>query len=216
MDTWATYFKVVSNSCKYNIWQAYSYSPCIPREFSRKPRSLSEYKQWKATELRLFLIYVGPVVLKGVLSRDMYSNFMALSVVMRLLLSPSLCEYYLQYSEQLLKYFVETFSGLYGCSQLVYNVHSIIHLADDARRYGALDGVSAFKFESYLGKIKKLVRRPQNPVAQIVRRVIEGHCHINTLSVISESNVPSNFKQPHLEGPVPIQCRQYKQYCGNE
>ena len=110
----------------------------------------------------MFLIYVGPVVLnlKGVVSHDMYSNFMALSVVMRLLLSPNLCAHYLQYSEQLLKYFVETFSSLYGSGQIVYNVHSVIHLADDARRYGALDGVSAFKFENYLGKIKKLVRRP--------------------------------------------------------
>lgn len=49
--------------------------PDIPHVFSRKPRALAEYKQWKATELSLFLLYTGPVVLKGVLSPEMYSNF---------------------------------------------------------------------------------------------------------------------------------------------
>lgn len=36
-----------------------SLQPFIPTEISRKPRSLLEHKLWKATELRLFLIYTG-------------------------------------------------------------------------------------------------------------------------------------------------------------
>ena len=35
----------------------------MPREFQRKPRSMFEVSQWKATELRQFLIYSGPVAL---------------------------------------------------------------------------------------------------------------------------------------------------------
>lgn len=50
----------------------------VPCEFSRKPRSLSEFKLWKATELRLFLVYTGPVVLKGLISPEFYTNFLDL------------------------------------------------------------------------------------------------------------------------------------------
>jgi len=51
----------------------------------------------------------------------------------------------------------------------LYNTHGLIHLVQDARKYGALDSVSCFPIENYLGLLKRMVRRPQNPVEQIVR-----------------------------------------------
>jgi len=188
----------------------------IPREFSRKPRSLVDFKHWKATELRFFLLYAGPLCLKGILSREKYTHFLDLSVAIRLLLSPQLCQNYLDYAEQLLKYFVGCVGCLYGKDQLVYNVHSLVHLADDARLYGVLDNVSSFPFESYLGRLKKLVRRPQLPCAQIVRRVKEGSCQ---LSMTGAGKDDVQFKRPHMEGPLPLSYigfLQYKQYFGKE
>lgn len=64
-----------------------SYMPC---EFNRKPRGLSEMDRWKATELRSFMLYWGPVVLKDCLPSEMYDNFMLFSVGMYLLLSPGI------------------------------------------------------------------------------------------------------------------------------
>ena len=46
--------------------------PYVPTEFSMKPRSLTEVKQWKATEFGYFLLYTGPVVLANILSETMY------------------------------------------------------------------------------------------------------------------------------------------------
>ncbi len=178
--------------------------PFIPREFSRKPRSLCDYKIWKATELRLFLVYTGPVVLKGLLSPDAYSNFLDLSIAVRILLSPGHLEFYLDFADQLLKYFVQTFCNLYGKDQLVYNIHSLIHLADDARKFGVLDNISSFKYESYLGQLKKLVRSPHLPCAQLVRRVLETSvCHLDKSGKCNIDD-KDRFCKPHLEGPVTV------------
>ncbi|XP_056449900.1 uncharacterized protein LOC130385424 [Gadus chalcogrammus] len=181
----------------------------IPRNFSRKPRSLSEFKQWKATEFRQFLLYTGPVVLKGRLSTRMYKNFMLLSVAMRILLSPALCSEYCDYADKLLKCYVQNFAKIYGPDQVVYNTHSLIHLADDARRFGALDSVSCFPFENHLGTLSKLVRRPHGAVQQLVRRVGEKR------RPISREERRNGPQQPHLCGPtlphIPARM-QYKKY----
>ena len=42
--------------------------------------------RWKATEFRQFLLYTEPVVLRGVLTNQMYTNFYFLSTVMAILL----------------------------------------------------------------------------------------------------------------------------------
>ena len=51
----------------------------MPSEFARQPRGLHEMDRWKATELRQFLLYTGPVVLKDVLSPEKYKHFLSLT-----------------------------------------------------------------------------------------------------------------------------------------
>jgi hypothetical protein len=145
----------------------------LPREFSRKPRAISEVMQWKATELRQFLLYTGPIALQGYLKDKIYRNFMILSVAVNLLLTPGLSSQYHDYAEQLLTEFTQNYMSIYGSEYVTYNVHSLLHLPDNAKKFGALDAVSAFPFESYLGHPKKLVRKSQNPVSQVVRRIEE-------------------------------------------
>jgi hypothetical protein len=147
-----------------------SFMPC---EFARKPRSLSEWQRWKATEFRQFLLYTGPVALLGKLSDVAYKNFMLLSVGIFILLDKTSSVADIDYAQNLLILFVKHFSDLYGADMVVYNVHNIIHLADDARKYGALDTISAFCFENFLGKLTKLVRKPNKPLEQVVHRLLE-------------------------------------------
>lgn len=59
----------------------------IPAEFQRTTRSIFDVLKWKATEFRFFLLYGGPVVLKKILSDDLYKHF---------LLFPLLAEYCVQ------------------------------------------------------------------------------------------------------------------------
>jgi len=95
----------------------------IPSEFARKPRSLSELDCWKATELRQFLLHTRPVVQKDVLPTTLYNNFLSLSIINYLMLSPTLCSHYFNYADNLIRYFLEQ---LYGVEEMVHNAHSVI------------------------------------------------------------------------------------------
>lgn len=132
---------------------------------------------------------------------------------MRILLSP-LCREFCDYARKLLRLFVTDFAKIYGTKFLVNNTHSLIHLADDAEKYGPLDSVSCFPFENYLGQLKKMVRRPQGPVQQIVRRVYERQLFPHMPKDVPED---VELKQPHASGPLPTDFSmhrgvQYKMY----
>jgi len=44
----------------------------------------------------------------------------------------------------LAKHFLQSYCFIYGKRNTSYNIHSIIHLANDAKKYGVLDNFSAF------------------------------------------------------------------------
>jgi hypothetical protein len=178
-------------------------SGCIPREFARLPRAVSDVDRWKATEFRLFLLYTGPVTLAGVLSQNVYDHFMLLSVGITLLISPVYCQVYNDYAHSLLVAFVELASTIYGADFIVYNVHGLLHLAADVKRHGSLDSFSAFPFENELKSLKRLVRKAGNPLAQCVRRLTELHkfpsfTKYNAVECIVVPNVEHNW------GPIPV------------
>lgn len=144
----------------------------ITNDFFRIPRSIEEYPRFKATELRQLLLYTGPIALKNVLSTECYQHFMALNIAMSILLSTD--HYlYLDYAATLLDYFVKTFEQMYGSHFISHNVHSLLHLVDDNMKYGSLDNCSCFPFENYMKILKKMIRKHDNPLQQIIKRFDE-------------------------------------------
>ena len=131
----------------------------MPQEFARQPRSLSELDRWKATEFRQFLLYTGPLVLKGVVTRATYGHFMALSVALSILLNSDVKvrEHYLDYANKLLEYFVGNCSHIYGETFNVYNVHGLLHLHEDVENHNtSLNEISCFQFENHMQVLKSL------------------------------------------------------------
>lgn len=157
----------ISNISKLSIEMRTS----IPVEFARRPRELHFLSLWKATEFRLFLLYTGPIVLKKYMKKDIYKNFLTLHVAIRLLCSPDLS--HITYAESLLQHFVQSFIILYGPQHTSYNIHALIHLAEDVRKFGTLDTFSAFRYENYLKSIKQYLRKAERPLQQIHNRLTE-------------------------------------------
>lgn len=145
----------------------------IPSCFARKPRNLEDIDRWKATELRQFAVYTGKIMLKGILADQLYEHFMAFSVALGLLLCPTLAVDHNSYYKELMTYFVGKTKELYGNHFMVYNIHSMVHLPEQAMAFGSLDACSAFPFENYLGKLKRLVRSAKQPLTQVVKRLGE-------------------------------------------
>lgn len=121
----------------------------------------------------MFLGYTGQVTLKGILPKEMYDHFMLFYVSINCLSSSVFCGHYRDFANELLTLFVRQFGHLYGGDQYFYNVHGLIHLADDVSRFGTLECYSSFPFGSYFGNLKKLVRKlfSQTSHKKVVREV---------------------------------------------
>ncbi|XP_065659078.1 uncharacterized protein LOC136083590 [Hydra vulgaris] len=148
----------------------------LPSEFARQPRSLKELSHWKATEFKQFILYTGPVVLKGVVSNEAYTHFLAFSIAIRIMCStdPDKRAELLQYAKNLLEWFFFKSKNVYGESFITYNVHSLIHLHQDVENYGEdLLSLSAFPFENYMHVLKKFIHSANNPLVQIIKRCSE-------------------------------------------
>lgn len=81
-------------------------------------------------------------------------------------------------ADNLLKFFVENFHIYYTEEQLVYNVHSLLHLVENCRLYGPCYGFSAYKFENELSNIRGMVRSRSRVLEQIFNRCTENLLYI--------------------------------------
>lgn len=153
----------------------------IPTEFNRKPRALEELHNWKATELRFFLLYSGPIVLKNVVDRSVYENFLLLHFAVSVLLSSKhIRNITLSSVRKMLHVFINHCNNsLHGLVFITYNVHLLSHICDDVEVYDTLNEISAFLFENYLRCLKQLVKSPTKPLQQIHRRITEMNVSLN-------------------------------------
>jgi len=102
----------------------------------------------------------------------MYHHFLLLVVACRILNDPELCIENINYARGLLKKFVELLPSFYGNDSQIMNNHNLVHIADDVKYTNMpLSAISAFPFENFLEKIKRMIGGINKPLAQLVRRV---------------------------------------------
>lgn len=175
-----------------------SFKNMITCDFPRKPRGLTnEINRWKATEFKQFLLYTGPIVLKNILSKRCYINFLCLHISIQILVSPKLSNL-VGYSNELLTFFILVFCNIYGSKWSSHNVHALQHISDDYNKFEPLDNISAFPFENHMKILKKTVRKNDQPLSQSVKRYNE----IFKFTKIPLKYTFPLFKNQHFQGPL--------------
>lgn len=136
-----------------------------------------------------------------ILKQDMYYHFLTLHVAVTILTRSNFCqEEFINYAENLLHHFVISFEILYGKEYVSHNVHNLVHLCSDVRTFDPLDNFSAFRFENYMTFIKKILRKHEKPLQQLMRRYSEID---NVDCFLSENNCNEEYicKYSHNNGP---------------
>lgn len=179
----------------------------FPEEFTRTLRTLQDVKRWKAVEFRMFLLYYGPILLKNNITKAIYEHFLYYHAAVFILSNNYFVENYLDIAQSALTAFVYKSAEIYSKFFVVYNVHSLIHLCEDARKYGNIENYSCFDYENYLGKLKRSVRGKHRPLQQIYNRICEmdnSDGSNNRLQKIKE-----HVKGVYSEENGYFQCKKY-------
>ena len=118
---------------------------------------------------------------------------------------------YTDFANNLLVDFVSKAANLYGQECLVYNVHSLVHIVQDVKYLGPLDEFSSFPYENMLSQLKKLIRKSQTPIQQLLRRLEEKQIFYNEREDIKK--IFPILTKEHFEGilvtPGEFSVRQY-------
>ncbi|KAE8739187.1 hypothetical protein FOCC_FOCC015310 [Frankliniella occidentalis] len=160
----------------------------LPTEFSRHLRPLPYYSKFTATEFRRMLKYDGLVIFRG-LHPDIYHNYLLFCGIY-IFSDSGLIERISHTVDQCLRQFVAYSTQVIGPAYVVYNVHNLVHIHSECTNHGTLDDVSSYKYENYLGVIKRYLRSTYLPLQQLFKRDQERHGRlIRNKKIISDDDI---------------------------
>lgn len=122
-------------------------------EFTRFPKNVLKFKNYKASTWLVLLLFVSVPALHPHLPQDYFQHWLLLVIAMNLLLQETITEAEIEMSRLLLSVFVEDAQKLYGKDIMSYNLHGLQHMPLMAKRWGGLWCHSTFLFESFNGVI---------------------------------------------------------------
>lgn len=107
-----------------------------PKFIQRLPRSLKSRKQWKASELRSWLLYYSIPILKNILPDKYLQHWILLVVSINFLLKEQIDSCNIELSRSLLKMFHLDIQNLYSEQCYTFNVHQLLHLSSFVKKLG--------------------------------------------------------------------------------
>ncbi|KAL7291171.1 hypothetical protein TKK_0015087 [Trichogramma kaykai] len=143
--------------------------PFLPRN----PRKISDFRYWKGSELRVFLLVYSLPVLRGIISSTRLKHHSLLVYGISLLNSSSISEAMISEASRVLREYVRLFGNEqhYGKKYMTCNVHLLLHLPEVVRKFGPLWAINCFYFENFNGVLKSYVHGSRHPEIQICSAV---------------------------------------------
>ena len=113
--------------------------------------------------------------MKKILEKKYYKHFLIFNHVIALLVSSDIYNNIVKinFTKILLVYFVEKRITLYCDSFPVYNVHTLLHLHEDAILNGSLENCSAFRFENYMNVLNNKIKSKKMPKVELVNKIYQ-------------------------------------------
>lgn len=140
-----------------------------PVEIKRILRPIQQIKYWTAAEFKYFLLYYSVPCLINFLPKKYFKHFFLFLWSINMLSQKHISDSDLDKVEKTLIKFVQGVETLYGQKFMVYNIHLLLHLVQNVKRFGALWAWSNFPFETYNGLLKTLYNGTQCIPEQIVK-----------------------------------------------
>lgn len=140
-------------------------------------------------------------------------NFLILSVLSHIFVQPlhSKNSTMVNFGRVLCTKFLNQVPLIFGNEFNIFNVHSLIHLADDVERFGSLDSFSCFSFENFNRFIKQQIKSNTFIIQQIVKRVSETNQSLNHNDQ-QQTVQPYETFFPHTFGPTLSSFSHRKQF----
>lgn len=169
-----------------------------PEYITRTPRSVKQWRYWKASELRAWLLFYSFPVLHNILPAVYLNHFGLLISAIYTLLLESITQEQVDVAEQLLVKFVTDHHVLYKERFCSFNVHQLTHIIDSVRNWGPLWATSAFLFEDRNGQLVRLAKGTQ-AVAQQLATLVGVSTALSVLYKRIQPQSPAEFVLSKLD-----------------
>lgn len=104
-----------------------------------------------------------------------------------------------------MEHFILSFALLYGAHNISANVHQAVHLISFVKKFGPIQHFSAYIYENYMQTFKKMMRKPNQSLQQIIRRCAEKEKNISITRLVPiVTEFCPHVESAHTNGPLII------------
>lgn len=151
-----------------------------PLTWHRKPRSILEVANFKASELLTFMWFYLRYTLPGLLPTKIIKHFELLSAAVYILCQDTIKPTEQKMACDMLNNFADEFENIYGKGAITMNIHLLRHYFQMITNCGPLWSYSLFGFENNIGSLKKLVHGNTDVLEQISKKYFISNKKVST------------------------------------